>query len=221
MYVSKTVVLNCAGVGSRLGLGVTKALLKLNGKTLIHRQLEMLEQVEDVRIVVGYQAEQVINAVLPLRRDVTFVFNHKFNYTNTATSLALGAKAANEWLISWDGDLLVHPQDFQSFFALNEEYLAYTITDTENPIYVLPEERQDGTYIKAFSQQLCTGYEWTGLVQIKTIKINNHYPYIYQMLEPHLPIKGLKIRSCEIDTPHDYEVALRWLKEIQHENTYA
>lgn len=57
MQFSKTVVLNCAGLGSRLGLGKTKALIDLAGKPLIHWQLDMLKDIADVRIVIGFEAQ--------------------------------------------------------------------------------------------------------------------------------------------------------------------
>ena len=44
-----SVILSCAGIGSRLGLGKTKALIDIGGKTLIHWQLALFRVVEDVR----------------------------------------------------------------------------------------------------------------------------------------------------------------------------
>ena len=79
MQFSKTAVLNCAGLGSRLGLGRTKALLYLEGRPLIHWQLDLLKEVKDVRIVIGFEAQEVINTVLAIRSDVLFVFNHDYS----------------------------------------------------------------------------------------------------------------------------------------------
>ena len=70
-------------MGNRLGMGTTKALVEVDGKPLIIRHLEMLKDETDIRVVVGYQAEQVINVVKEYREDVMFVFNH--NYRNTGT----------------------------------------------------------------------------------------------------------------------------------------
>jgi len=74
MAVSRTVIIGCAGMGNRLGLGTTKALVEVDGKPLIVRHLEMLEEEKDIRIVVGYQAERVIEVVRKYRDDVLFVF---------------------------------------------------------------------------------------------------------------------------------------------------
>ena len=60
MSVSKTIVISCAGMGTRLGIGTTKALIDIEGKPLILRQLELLKDFDDIRIVVGYQMEKVI-----------------------------------------------------------------------------------------------------------------------------------------------------------------
>ena len=63
MDISRTVIISCAGMGNRLGLGSTKALVEVEGKPLIIRHLEMLKEEKDVRVVVGYQAEKVIEVV--------------------------------------------------------------------------------------------------------------------------------------------------------------
>ena len=41
--ISRTVIISCAGMGNRLGLGSTKALVEVEGKPLILRHLEMLD----------------------------------------------------------------------------------------------------------------------------------------------------------------------------------
>ena len=56
-----TIIICCAGMGTRLGIGTTKALVNVFGKPLILRQLDLMKDIEDVRIVVGYQAEKVID----------------------------------------------------------------------------------------------------------------------------------------------------------------
>ena len=55
--------MNCAGEGRRLGLGSTKALVSIHGEPLIAWHLRMLRHVRDVVVVVGYQAEAVVDAV--------------------------------------------------------------------------------------------------------------------------------------------------------------
>lgn len=58
-----SIIICCAGMGRRLGQGIPKALVDIDGKPLILRQLELLEDYDDVRVVVGYKHEQVISVI--------------------------------------------------------------------------------------------------------------------------------------------------------------
>ena len=107
MQTRLSVVISCAGIGSRLGLNSTKALINIFGKSLIGWQLELFKDVQDVRIVVGFQASLVIEEVLKYRKDVIFVYNHNYFETKTGASFYLGAQSANEFVMEYDGDLLV------------------------------------------------------------------------------------------------------------------
>ena len=113
----KSVVISCAGIGSRLGLGLTKALVQINGRSLISWQLELFKDVEDIRIVIGFQANDIIEEVRKHRQDVIFIFNHRYFETKTGASFYLGARHANSEILEWDGDLLVHPDDVKMLFA--------------------------------------------------------------------------------------------------------
>ena len=107
MNKNVTIVISCAGMGTRLGLGCTKALVEIEGKTLIERQLEILKEYDDIRIVVGYQAEKVIELVNSVRKDILFVFNHEYRSTGTGASFSLGAEHGREYVVALDGDLIV------------------------------------------------------------------------------------------------------------------
>ena len=113
MIKNKTIIISCAGMGKRLGLGTTKALVEVAGEPLLMRTLKMLDDVEDVRVVVGYQAEKVIEAVNSYRKDVTFVFNRNYQTTGTGASVMLAVKNARDMIMTIDGDLLIHPSDMQ------------------------------------------------------------------------------------------------------------
>ena len=71
-----SVVICCLGMGSRLGVGNTKALVVVDGKSIIIRQLEMLDDYDDIRIIVGYQAKKIIDVVNEYRKDIMFGFNY-------------------------------------------------------------------------------------------------------------------------------------------------
>ena len=63
--IKKTVIISCAGMGTRLGKNLPKCLVKIsdNGLTLIETQLKQLENVDDIRVVVGYKKEMVIEKI--------------------------------------------------------------------------------------------------------------------------------------------------------------
>lgn len=86
MSISKTVAISCAGTGKCLGLGTSKCLLDVAGTPINIRNLKMLDDVKDVRAVVGFQAEKIIECVTAYRKDVMFVFNHDNAHTKTGDS---------------------------------------------------------------------------------------------------------------------------------------
>lgn len=204
----KSVIISCAGIGSRLGLAKTKALIDIENKTLIRWQLELLKNVEDIRVVVGFQANDVIREVKKYRDDVIFVYNHNYFDTKTGASYYLGAKDGNELAIGIDGDLLVHPNDMQMLLEMNEEWIAYTDRMSDDPVFVRTSQNGD---VLSFSMEN-GDYEWTGPCCMKKNKLKFSSSNIFNQLEPYLPMKGVKIRACDIDTYDDYQRALQFIK---------
>lgn len=205
---NKTLIISCAGMGTRLGIGMTKALVNIEGKPLIIHQLEQLADWDDIRIVVGYQAEKVIDIVKSYRDDIMFCFNYDFKTTGTAASFSKGLVGANKYVVALDGDLLVNPDDLKKFLALDSPCIAGCEPTTDNP--VLMEIDLEGNVIE-FSRKHGQ-LEWTGLALMKKDDLVPGTSHVYQMFEPLLPIKVMKIRTKEIDTINDYENALKWVR---------
>ncbi|HOY32865.1 MAG TPA: NTP transferase domain-containing protein [Bacteroidales bacterium] len=205
----KSVVISCAGIGSRLGLGQTKALITLNGRSLIRWQLELLKDFEDIRIVVGYQANDVIKEVLKIRKDVIFVYNHDYFNTKTGASFYLGAKDANEFVIEWDGDLLVHPDDISKILNANDEFIGYSDIVSDEAVFVKTNNKGD---VLSFSREH-GDYEWTGPACIRKSKLQFTRGNVFEQLEPYLPMKGLRVRAYDIDTYDDYKRVELVIKE--------
>lgn len=211
MAVSRTVVISCAGMGNRLGLGSTKALLEIEGKPLIVRHLEMLEKEEDIRVVVGYQAGQVIEVVRTYRPDAMFVFNHRYRETGTGASVALAAKYANEYILSLDGDLLVHPDDMNRILSCEHEFVSGGEPETDDPWMLQTYQDQGVEYVSTFSKNI-GNYEWNGITQMKSVKLQNGTGHVFQLIEPYLPVPFMPIRTREIDTINDNERAVAWVR---------
>lgn len=216
MSISRTVVISCAGMGNRLGFGSTKALVEVEGKPLIIHHLEMLKEESDIRVVVGYQADEVIEVVKHFREDVLFVFNHDYRNTGTGASVALAAKFANEYILSLDGDLLIHPEDMKKILAYEGEFVSGGIPDSDDP-WMMQTYREAGQeYACKFSKSVGT-YEWNGVTQIQSAKMLSGTGHVFQMVEKYLPLPFMELRTREIDTINDYERAVEWVKNHYEE----
>lgn len=209
MSSTKSVIISCAGIGSRLGLATTKALININGRSLIGWQLETLRNIEDIRIVVGFQAKKVIEEVKKYRNDVIFVYNHNYFETKTGASFYLGAKDGNEYAIEIDGDLLVHPDDMKFLLEQEGEWIAYSDKRSDDAVMVKINQIGD---VLAFSRKN-GDYEWTGPCSIKKNKLQYSSGHVFNQLENNLPMRGIKIRACDIDTYGDYQKAVEFIKE--------
>ena len=205
--MNKTIVISCAGMGTRLGIGMTKALVDVDGKPLIIRQLEQLKDYDDIRVVVGYQSEKVIEVVKEYRNDIMFCFNYDYKTTGTAASFSKGLVGAREWIVAFDGDLLVNPEDLKAFLNQDEECIGGCEPTTDNPVLM----DINGNNVISFSREHGS-LEWTGLALMKSERLTPGNGHVYQMFENLLPIKVMKIRTKEIDTVNDYENAIRWIK---------
>ncbi len=211
MSASKTIVISCAGMGTRLGMGYPKALVDVAGKPLLVRQLELLKDYDDVRVVIGYQYEKVIEMVNAVRRDVTFVFNHEYKTTGTGASFLKGTAYGRDMVVALDGDLLVHPEDLKRVLESEEECIGGTTPTTDNPVLMSTEMTPEGLVVTEFSRDKGE-YEWTGLAQVKTSRLGTTQGHVYYLLEPLLPLKMEKIRTKEIDTMEDYRNAVAWVR---------
>ena len=203
-----TIVICCAGMGTRLGIGSTKALIDIDGKPLIVRLLELLKDYDDIRIVVGFQAEKVIETVNTIRKDIIFVFNHEYASTGIANSLQLGMKCCRKYVVEIDGDMIIDATDFLRFMTHPNECVAITEINSDNPILVDVDEG------KASSFSMKKGNaEWTGLFKIDASKLDGNKNYIYELIEASLPLDAIEVSARDIDTAEDYEKAMIWYKQ--------
>lgn len=125
-------IILAAGVGSRLKSvtgGVSKALIEIGGRPLIHHQLEALADhgIGPVLVVLGYQAEDVAKAIG--NRAETIV-NERYAETNSVYSLWL----AREWVqgpfILLNCDLLFDPRILDRLLATPGNALVYDSTSS-------------------------------------------------------------------------------------------
>ncbi len=219
MLHTQNVVISAAGLGSRLGLNIPKCLVKINGRSILRRQLELLNSFERVYVVVGFKEEEVMAEGLRYRQDLIFIRNPDFATTTNTFSLALAAKFISGTFLALDGDVILDPHNFDSF----------RLTDfgTQSVVCVKPVESQDCIYVQlsddkefvvAFSQLDKSPYEWTGVALINQISIDpGTAGFLYKVLELNLPLKSYQLKCYEIDTPQDLEGVASFLSKFEED----
>jgi choline kinase len=205
--VNTTVVICCAGMGTRLGIGTTKALVDIDGTPLIIRQLDLLRDFDDIRIVVGFQAERIIDTVKTYRKDIMFAFNYQYETTGVADSLKKGLLGARENILSLDGDILINPRDFEKFISESDECLAITPILSAEPVMATVEGQMVIHLSKTEGNM-----QWPGIVKVSRKKLTGDSSHVYDILNHILPLKACIVRAREIDTQDDYENALEWFE---------
>lgn len=200
-----TIVICCAGMGTRLGIGTTKSLVHIDGKPLIYHLLNELISYDDIRIVVGYQAEKLISVVNKLRTDVMYVFNYDYETTKVGYSLSKALQGARKYIIVIDGDLLFNGQDLKKMLEYDDEVVGVSTINSDTPIYA----KVHNGYVVDLN--LNSGNkEWGCIAKVLSSKLESADRNVYEILNPMLPIKAFPIRVRGIDTPDDYDRMLCW-----------
>ena len=205
-----TVVISAAGLGTRLGLNRPKALAPVAGRTILEWQLEMLRDVDDVVIVAGFQASAVAALVRSVRPEAVICLNHDFASTGTAASLARGARIANDWVISLDGDLLVDQEAFDRLLEREGPCLGIIPVASMSPVFATVDR---GHNVTSLSQTDETEWEWTGLAKIpRAAAVGLGRGHVFIGLKPHLPLPSEIIECVEVDEVEDLDRAEAWLR---------
>ena len=138
------VIILAAGIGSRLGHNLPKALVELrDGFTILDLQLELLKErfnIEDIIVVVGYKK----NLIMEKYPELGYMYNSEYGSTNTSKSLLHGLNSIEEnedvlWLngdvVFESGilDLVLEKKDSNVICVNNEkvsdEEVKYTLDD--------------------------------------------------------------------------------------------
>lgn len=205
------VVINAAGKGSRLGLGIPKSLVKVCGCPIVEWQLRLLcRSVKDVRLIVGFDGDSLADFARSVRPDITIIRNSRWQETKTAASLSLGMEGVTSRCISLDGDLLVAPEDFEAVLQCNTDCIGVTQPCSEQPVFV---EVTEGL-ARQFSYSEPSDFEWTGIVNFRPVSLLPSDGNVFEMIRPILPLKIVHVRCAEIDTQNDYLSAIVFWEKI-------
>ena len=139
------VTILAAGMGTRLGRPFPKPLTLLeDGRTILAQQLENIYEAygadTKVQIVVGFKLDLILEAA----PDVSFVYNERYDQTNTNRSLLKALRTSSAGPVVWmNGDVVFDPAILkrmqanidadQTVIAVNtsavsEEEIKYTVT---------------------------------------------------------------------------------------------
>ena len=110
-------VILAAGVGSRINMGIPKAMIRLvNGQTFLERQIEIAKQfisIEKIYVVAGYKQEMIIDQF----PQINVISNPSYKSTNTAKSLLIALNNIDAETTIWINGDVVFDNDALSSIA--------------------------------------------------------------------------------------------------------
>ena len=206
-FVVEHVVIAAAGLGSRLGHGKPKCLVKINGVSVLAHLMHLLADVPDVRVVVGFLEAEVIDELSRIRPDAIVVRNPAYRSTTTLHSYAAGARGLTGDCLFMDADLLIVPETFYDFLAQcrpNEPRLALTSSRSTDAVYV---ELENGL-ATGFRRDVPTDFEWANISWLPTRVFEKlGQTAVYEHLRTFLPLSVGQVDAYEIDTANDLDRA--------------
>jgi choline kinase len=112
-------IILAAGSGLRLGQhtkDIPKALLDLNGKSILERQISLLRQhgINEIFVVTGYQREK------HTLKDIEYIFNPRYTETEQLTSMMVARTKIFDDVLVIFGDIVFDAQILQQILASND-----------------------------------------------------------------------------------------------------
>lgn len=205
-------VIACAGLGSRLGMGMPKCLIEIEGKTILSRLIEALSPyVSRIHVVIGYREELVAEHCARHHRNVVLIRNPKFRETNTAFSILQGSISFYSKVLYMDGDLIINHESLSQFIrqAEKSDYLiGVTEAKSENAVLAQIEYSEKSEMkISAFGRDLDSPYEWANIFVGNPKCLERATNYVFEALAENLPLPAQMLELYEVDTPSDLRAA--------------
>ena len=226
-----TVIL-AAGMGSRLGRSLPKPLTELSdGRTIMQQQHDNIRAAfgDEARIttVVGYRAEAIEEAF----PHVDYVYNERYDQTNTSKSLLRALKATGKAGVLWmNGDVVFDPRILGRAIALIEAEQSFV---TVNTAKVSDEEVKytvdAGGHIKELSKTVVGGIgEAVGINYIsradkaafiaQLTRVDDQ-DYFERGLERAIAENGLRLAPLDISDL--YAVEVDFAEDLERANLFV
>ncbi|KQS15680.1 NTP transferase domain-containing protein [Frigoribacterium sp. Leaf186] len=226
------IVILAAGLGSRLGRSLPKALTELNdGRTIMQQQFDNIRQAfgpdARVTVVVGYKFEHIVEAF----PSASFVYNEMYDQTNTSKSLLRALRASASGGVLWmNGDVVFDPtaltraarlvRDDQSFVTVNtskvsDEEVKYT-TDAEGYIAELSKQVKGGLGEAVGINYVSKSDKATLVHQLS--KVDNQ-DYFERGIELAIGQDGLRFEPVDISDL--YAVEVDFAEDLERANLFV
>ena len=113
-------IILAAGCGLRLNQhtkDIPKALLDLNGKSILERQISLLREygVNEIFVVTGYKREKYV------LKDIEYIFNPRYSETEQLASMMVARTKIFDDVLVIFGDILFDSQILQQILASNDD----------------------------------------------------------------------------------------------------
>ncbi len=213
MQIVENVVIAAAGMGKRLGKGIPKTLVKVNDKMICEYQLDLLKDVKNVFMVVGFCEDEVMDTVRKIRKDIIFVRNPDYRHTKTLESYYMASKLIKGKAIYMDGDMILSPTDFFKFMNTCISYDVFVGISkriSDDPVYAFIN---DNKQVVSFSYEGKSNYEWANLLYIDSNKLSSGKENVFEYISRYLPINYEVVDRLEVDTPEDLQMSENVLRE--------
>lgn len=200
--MKKVVIIAAAGRGNRLGAGMPKCLVKVNGHYIFEYLLKAFSWADEIRMVVGYKAEDVIKAVSSVNSDVKFIKNEDYANTTTLQSNYLGAQGLDGKAMFVDGDMILSKQTAEQLcreYENGEEFVGVAVDISEDPVYAGVNQGK----LEWFSYEKKADFEWANVALLCADKLEYLPTNFFTQIEKMLPLKAFEVERLEVDTKED------------------
>ena len=226
----KGVVL-AAGDGGRLRpltLHTPKVLLDLGGRPLIHYSLEALDAagITEIVVIVGYEAQQIVDALKGTHPNIDFVFNEHYDGDNAISVNAARSFVKDEPFVLCMGDHPISPEIVKCLLENHDERCVLCVDSTA----CLSSQVDDGTRVLINSDGFIedigkTIDEWSAIDTGVFMMTDAVFPVIDHLMKQQgvdvgitdmvrfLGASGYPFATCDVsgmfwadvDTPEDYK----------------
>ncbi|MFT4230278.1 MAG: phosphocholine cytidylyltransferase family protein [Microbacterium sp.] len=227
----QTVIL-AAGMGSRLGRSLPKPLTELaDGRSIMQQQHDNIRAAfgtaARITTVVGYRAETIVEAF----PDVDYVYNDRYDQTNTSKSLLRALAATGRGGVLWmNGDVVFDPRVLgraiahidagESFVSVNtskvsDEEVKYTVT-AEGWIDRLSKTVRDGIGEAVGINYICAADKRAFMRQLQRV---GDQDYFERGLELAIAEDGLRLHPLDITDL--YAVEVDFAEDLERANLFV